>query len=205
MLAARMNDGANFPIDNFIYGICSDGDLMEGVASEACSLAGHLKLGILIFLYDDNLVSLAGHTDVTFTEDRDKRFEAYGWHGQHAPDGNDVEAIDRAIVAAKKDPRPSLISVRTILGFGSPHKANTHEAHGSPLGRTKGRPTSTNLGSPSDPTFLIPDEVRQSWAGRIEEQKKGYEEWQRKFADWQRANPQKAKLWSALADRQVPE
>src|SRR5438046_7831686 len=108
MLAARVNDGGRFPIDNFVYGICSDGDLMEGVASEACSLAGHLKLGNLIFMYDDNLVSLAGHTDVTFTEDRDKRFEAYGWHVQHVADGNDVEAIDRAIRAAQKDQRPSL-------------------------------------------------------------------------------------------------
>ncbi|HZX93871.1 MAG TPA: transketolase, partial [Myxococcales bacterium] len=205
MLAARMNGGGSFPIENFVYGICSDGDLMEGVASEACSLAGHLKLGNLVFLYDDNLVSLAGHTDVTFTEDRDKRFEAYGWHVQHVGDGNDTEAIDKAIRAAKADPRPSLISVRTVLGFGSPHKANTHEAHGSPLGKDEVKATKQNLGWPLEPTFLIPDEVRQSWAGRIEEQKKGYEEWQRKFADWQRANPQKAKLWSALADRQVPE
>ncbi|MGZ6124865.1 MAG: transketolase family protein, partial [Myxococcales bacterium] len=205
MLAARMNGGGNFPVDNFIYGICSDGDLMEGVASEACSLAGHLKLGNLIFLYDDNLVSLAGHTDVTFTEDRDKRFEAYGWHVQHVADGNDVEAIDRAVRAAKADPRPSMISVRTVLGFGSPHKANTHDAHGSPLGKDEVRATKQNLGWPLEPPFLVPDEVRQFWAGRIEEQKKGYEGWQRKFADWQRANPEKAKLWSALADKQMPD
>ncbi|HYS10966.1 MAG TPA: transketolase [Myxococcales bacterium] len=205
MLAARMNDGGRFPIDNFVYGICSDGDLMEGVASEACSLAGHLKLGNLIFLYDDNLVSLAGHTDVTFTEDRDKRFEAYGWHVQHVADGNDTEAIDRAIRAAKADPRPSMISVRTVLGYGAPHKANTHEAHGSPLGKDEVRATKQNLGWPLEPPFLIPDEVRQFWAGRVEELKKGYEDWQRKFGDWQRANPQKAKLWSALAEKQVPD
>ena len=205
MLAARMNGGTSFPIDNFVYGICSDGDLMEGVASEACSLAGHLKLGNLIFFYDDNLVSLAGHTDVTFTEDRDKRFEAYGWHVQHVSDGNDVEGIDRALRAAKADPRPSLISVRTVLGYGSPHKANSHEAHGSPLGKEEVKATKQNLGWPLEPTFLVPDEVRQFWAGRIEEQKKGYEDWQRRFADWQRANPQKAKLWSALADQQFPE
>ncbi|TMA23218.1 MAG: transketolase, partial [Deltaproteobacteria bacterium] len=147
MLAAQT--GA--PIDNFIYGICSDGDLMEGVASEACSLAGHLKLGNLIFFYDDNLVSLAGHTDVTFTEDRNQRFEAYGWHVQRIADGNDVEAIDRAIVEAKRDPRPSLISVRTVLGYGSPHKANTHEAHGSPLGKDETIATKKNLGWPLEP------------------------------------------------------
>jgi len=204
MLAARMNVGGNFPIDNFVYGICSDGDLMEGVASEACSLAGHLKLGNLIFLYDDNLVSLAGHTDVTFTEDRDKRFEAYGWHVQHVADGNDVEAIDRAIRAAQKDPRPSMISVRTVLGYGSPHKANTHDAHGSPLGKDEVKATKENLRWPLEPPFLIPDEVRQFWAGRIEELKKSYEEWQRRFADWQRANPDRAKLWNAMAGRQVP-
>jgi transketolase len=177
---------------------------MEGVASEACSLAGHLKLGNLIFLYDDNLVSLAGHTDVTFTEDRDKRFEAYGWHVQHVADGNDVEAIDRAIRNAKSDPRPSMISVRTVLGYGSPHKAGTHEAHGSPLGKDEVRATKENLGWPLEPTFLVPDDVRQFWAGRIEEVKKVYDGWQQKFAQWQKANPEKAKLWDTLAQRRSP-
>ncbi|MGZ6142088.1 MAG: transketolase [Myxococcales bacterium] len=200
MLAART--GA--PLDNFVYGICSDGDLMEGVASEACSLAGHLKLGNLVFLYDDNLVSLAGHTDVTFTEDRDKRFEAYGWHVQHVKDGNDVEAIDKAIVEAKKDPRPSLISVRTVLGYGSPHKANTHDAHGSPLGKEETIATKKNLGWPLEPAFLVPDDVRQFWAGRIEEVKRGYDEWQKKFTQWQRDHADKATLWDALVEKRTP-
>ena len=200
MLAAQT--GA--PLDNFIYGICSDGDLMEGVASEACSIAGHLKLGNLIFLYDDNLVSLAAHTDVTFTEDRDQRFEAYGWHVQHVKDGNDVEAIDKAITNAKADPRPSLISVRTVLGYGSPHKANTHDAHGSPLGKDETRATKENLGWPLEPAFLVPDEVRQFWAGRIEEVKKGYEEWHARFSKWQSDNPQKLQLWNALSGRETP-
>jgi transketolase len=205
MLAARVNGGGRFPIDNFVYGICSDGDLMEGVASEACSLAGHLKLGNLIFLYDDNDISLAGPTKVTFTEDRGKRFEAYGWHVQRVEDGNDTEAIDRAIRAAKADPRPSLIDVKTVIGYGSPHKANTHEVHGSPLGKDEAKAAKQNLGWPLEPLFLVPDEVRQFWAGRIEEQKKGYEEWQRRFSEWQRANPQSAKLWSTLADQQLPD
>ena len=200
MLAAQT--GA--PLDNFIYGICSDGDLMEGVASEACSIAGHLKLGNLIFLYDDNLVSLAAHTDVTFTEDRDQRFEAYGWHVQHVKDGNDVEAIDKAITNAKADPRPSLISVRTVLGYGSPHKANTHDAHGSPLGKDETRATKENLGWPLEPAFLVPDEVRQFWAGRIEEVKKGYEEWHARFSKWQSDDPQKLQLWNALSGRETP-
>jgi len=205
MLAARMNGGGKFPIDNFVYGICSDGDLMEGVASEACSVAGHLKLGNLIFLYDDNRVSLAGPTEVTFTEDRGKRFEAYGWHVQKVEDGNDVEAIDRAIRAAKDDPRPSLIQVRTVIGYGSPHKANTFEVHGSPLGKDEAKAAKQQLGWPLEPLFFVPDEVRQFWAGRIEEQKKGYEDWQRRFSEWQRANPQSAKLWSSLADQHLPE
>ena len=201
MLAART--GA--PLDSFVYGICSDGDLMEGVASEAASLAGHWKLGNLVFLYDDNHISLAGHTDICFTEDRDKRFESYGWHVQHVADGNDVEAIDRAIVAAKKDPRPSLISVRTVLGFGSPHKADTHESHGSPLGKDETKATKENLGWPLEPAFLVPDDVRQFWAARIAEVKQGYEAWQKGFVAWQAGAPEKAKLWSRLENRDVPE
>jgi transketolase len=205
MLAARMNGSGKFPIDNFIYGICSDGDLMEGVASEAASLAGHLKLGNMVFIYDDNHVSLAGATDVTFTEDRNKRFEAYGWHVQRVDDGNDVEAIDRAIIAAKADPRPSLISLRTILGYGAPHKGNTFEAHGSPLGKEETKAAKENLGWPLEPTFLVPPEVRQFWAARVEEVKKGYEAWSQQFTEWQRANPDKAKLWEKLTKKELPK
>src|SRR2546430_9281755 len=136
MLAARVGEGL---IDNYVYGICSDGDLMEGVSAEASSLAGHLQLGNLVFLYDDNRVSRAGHTDVTFTEDRLKRYEAYGWHTQKIEDGNDTEAIDRAIRAAKQQKeRPSLIAVRTIIGYGSPHKARTPHGAGSPPGEGAG-------------------------------------------------------------------
>ncbi len=205
MLAARMNGGAQFPIDNFIYGICSDGDLMEGVSGESASLAGHLQLGNIIFLYDDNHVSLAGKTDVTFTENRDQRYQAYGWHVQHVADGNDIDAIDQAIIAAKADLRPSLISVRTVLGFGSPHKENTHDAHGSPLGKDEVKATKQNLGWPIEPAFLVPDDVRAFWAGRIGEVKKGYEQWQQKFGEWKKVNVDRARLWIALANREVPE
>ena len=204
MLATRFNQGSSFPIDNFVYGICSDGDMMEGVCGEACSLAGHLGLGNLIFLYDDNQVSLAGHTDVTFSDDTGKRFEAYGWHTQRVADGNDVDAIDRAVEAAKKDSRPSLIIVRTVLGYGAPHKANTHEAHGSPLGKDEVKAAKQNLGWPLEPTFLVPDEVRRFWAGRVEELKKGYEDWQRRFVEWQRQNPQRATMWSRFSSRETP-
>src|SRR5712671_4281014 len=202
MLAARLGEGV---LDATVYGICSDGDLMEGVASEACSLAGHLGLGNLVFLYDDNHVSLAGHTEVTFSEDRNARFAAYGWHTLRVEDGNDVEAIDRAIATARgvKD-RPSLISVRTILGYGAPTKANTHEAHGSPLGKDEVRRAKENLGWPLEPPFFVPDEVRAFWAGRIEELKKDYEAWQKRFAQWRSGNPDKARVFDQLATRAVP-
>ena len=201
MLAARVGGGL---IDNYVYGICSDGDLMEGVAAEASSIAGHLKLGNLIFLYDDNHVSLAGHTDVTFTEDRLKRYEAYGWHTQQVDDGNDTEAIDRAIRAAKdQKERPSLIAVRTVIGYGSPNKADTHEVHGSPLGKDEVKLTKQKMGWPLEPTFLVPDEVRALWAARVEELKKGYDGWQQKLAQW-RKDPANARLWDVYANREVP-
>ena len=202
MLAARLGEGV---LDTTVYGICSDGDLMEGVASEACSLAGHLGLGNLVFLYDDNHVSLAGHTEITFTEDRLGRFAAYGWHTLRVEDGNDVEAIDRALATARavKD-RPSLISVRTVLGYGAPTKANTHEAHGSPLGKDEVRRAKENLGWPLEPTFLVPDEVRAFWAGRVEELKEDYEAWQKRFAQWRSSNPDKARVFDQHASRAVP-
>src|SRR5438309_6670007 len=201
MLAARVGEGL---IDGYVYGICSDGDLMEGVSAEASSLAGHLRLSNLIFLYDDNRVSLAGHTDVTFTEDRLKRYEAYGWHTQKVEDGNDTEAIDRAIRAAKQQrERPSLIAVRTIIGYGSPNKADTHEAHGSPLGKDEVRLTKQKLGWPQEPAFLVPAEVRALWAGCVEELKKSYDGWQQKLAQW-RKDPAHARLWDQYANREVP-
>jgi transketolase len=202
MLAARVGSDL---IDNYVYGICSDGDLMEGVSGEASSLAGHLGLGNLIFLYDDNLVSLAGHTEVTFTEDRLARYAAYGWHTQQVEDGNDTEAIDRAIRAAQAEKkRPSMIAVRTVLGYGSPNKAGTHEAHGSPLGKDEVKKSKENLGWPLEPSFLVPGEVRALWAARVEELKKGYEGWQKRFAQW-RGDPEKARLWDKFAKREAPQ
>ena len=134
-LAALYNRPGFEIIDHYTYGIVTDGDLMEGVASEAASLAGHLKLGKLIYLYDDNRISIEGSTDIAFTEDRGKRFEAYGWHVQRVGDGRDVEAIDAAIEAAKLDPRPSLIIVPNIIGYGLPTRQGTAKAHGEPPGR----------------------------------------------------------------------
>ncbi|MEP6882564.1 MAG: transketolase, partial [Dokdonella sp.] len=155
-LASRYNCDGHHVIDHHTWAIVSDGDLMEGVASEAASLAGHLKLGKLICLYDDNFVTLAAGTDITFSEDRAKRFDAYGWQTIRVENGNDIEAIDAALVAARADTsRPSLILVRTHIGFGSPEQ-DSFKAHGSPLGVEDVKKTKENLGWPTDPPFLVP-------------------------------------------------
>src|SRR5258708_33116664 len=134
-LAARFNRPGHTIVDHYTYGICGDGDLMEGVSQEAASLAGHLQLGKLVFFYDHNRISLAGATDLTFTEDVGKRFDAYGWHVRHVENGNDTQDIARAIEESKQETRrPSLIIVRTHIGYGSPAKQDSFEAHGSPLG-----------------------------------------------------------------------
>jgi transketolase len=160
-LAARYNrDGFNV-IDHFTYAIVSDGDLMEGVAGEAASLAGHLQLGKLIYLYDDNHVTLSASTDMTFTEDQSRRFESYGWHTQTLDDGNDLAAIALALDAARAETRrPSLILVRTHIGYGSPDKQDSFEAHGSPLGVEELRLTKRKLGWPEEAMFYIPETAR---------------------------------------------
>ena len=161
-LAAHFNrDG--FPVvDHFTYGIVSDGDLMEGISHEAASLAGHLGLGKLIYFYDDNKITIDGRTDLAFTEDVGQRFEAYGWQVQHVSDGNDLEALDAALRAAQADAdRPSLIAVRTIIGFGSPNKQDTAKAHGSPLGPDEVALTKAALGWPAEPTFHVPGDVAE--------------------------------------------
>ena len=158
-LAATFNKPGHEIFDTYIYAIVTDGDLMEGVASEAASLAGHLSLGRLIYLYDDNHISIDGSTDLAFTEDRAKRFEAYGWHVQRVDDGNDVEAIDTAIKAAKTDPRPSIIMCRTTIGFGAPNRQGTSKAHGEPLGDEELNAAKENLGWEKEPRFFIPEDV----------------------------------------------
>ena len=157
-LASRYNRPGFEVIDHATYAIVSDGDLMEGVAAEAASLAGHLRLGKLTCLYDNNYVSLAAGTDITLSEDRAGRFDAYGWHTVSVDDGNDLAAIDGALQAARAETtRPSLILVRTHLGYGSPNKQDSFEAHGSPLGVDEVRLTKQNLGWPTEPPFLIPE------------------------------------------------
>ena len=189
-LAARYNRPGHTIIDHTTYVIASDGDLMEGVASEACSLAGHLCLGKLIVLYDDNKISLAGSTSITFTEDVGGRFEAYGWQVQHVNDGNDVEAVSAAIAAARADAtRPSLICVRTIIGYGSPHKQDTFEAHGSPLGPDEVINAKKNLGWPTEPPFLIPAEVLENFRQDLKQGQVWQNEWEAAFAKYAEAYP----------------
>ena len=189
-LAARYNRPGFEVVSHFTYGIVSDGDLMEGVASEAASLAGHLKLGKLIYLYDNNHISLAASTDLTFTEDCAKRFEAYGWHTQAVEDGNDLEALDRALRAARTETaRPSLILVRTHIGFGSPGKQDTFEAHGAPLGEEEVKLTKQKLGWPAEPPFFIPDEALAHFRESMTKGQRAEAEWKERFSAYVRKFP----------------
>ncbi len=204
-LAKLYNRPEHEIIDHYVYAIVTDGDLMEGVAAEAASLAGHLRLGKLIYLYDDNKISIEGSTDITFTEDRGKRFEAYGWHVQRVADGLDVEAIDQAVQTAKLDPRPSLIMVPNIIGYGLPTRAGTAQAHGEPPGDKELDGAKEKLGWPVQPRFYVPDEVlaffRQAVAQGTEQEKA----WQRRFEAYRSEYPDlAAELERRLAGR-LPE
>lgn len=177
-------------IDHYTYVIASDGDLMEGVASEACSLAGHLGLGKLIVLYDDNRISLAGSTSITYTEDAGKRFEAYGWQVQTVSDGNDVDALTAALTAARSETaRPSLIRVHTIIGYGAPHKQNTFEAHGSPLGPDEVINAKKNLGWPTEPAFFVPGEALEQFREALTRGAQWESDWGAAFAGYAAAHP----------------
>ncbi|MCE5259269.1 MAG: transketolase [Chloroflexi bacterium] len=205
MSAARYNTAEHTIVDHYIYGIVSDGDLMEGVASEAASLAGHLKLGNIIYFYDDNRISIEGSTDLAFTEERGKRFEAYGWQVLYI-DGHDCEAAARAIEAAQQDTeRPSLIIARTHIAMGSPNKVDTAEAHGAPLGAAEVQATKKNLGWPDEPAFYVPDAVRQLFKERVAELKVEYTKWQQTWAAWAKANPELAAQRQASLNKQLPD
>ncbi|MGA9727290.1 MAG: transketolase, partial [Methylocella sp.] len=205
-LAACHNRPGVEIVNHFTYGIVSDGDLMEGVASEAASLAGHLKLGKLIYLYDDNHVTLSAGTDLTFTEDRARRFEAYGWHIQPVADGNDLAAIDGALRAARGETeRPSLILVRTHIGYGSPHKQDSFESHGSPLGAGEVRLTKEKLGWPIEPPFYIPERAREHFRTAVERGKSAETEWRVKFSAYARAFPDLAKVFQQVTRGELPD
>jgi len=204
-LAATFNLPGFELIDSYIYGIVTDGDLMEGVSSEVASLAGHLSLGRLIYLYDNNHISIDGSTDLAFTEDRAARFEAYNWHVQNLEDGNDVEAVDKAIQAAKEDPRPSLILCRTTIGFGAPNKQGTAKAHGEPLGEEELKLTKENLGWPVEPKFYIPDDALAHFREAIERGRKAEAEWKDKFAAYQRLHRTKGTELKRRLDGKLPD
>jgi transketolase len=193
-LAARYNRPGFEIVDHFTYGIVSDGDLMEGVAAEAASIAGHLKLGKLIYLYDNNHISLAASTDLTFTEDCAKRFDAYGWHTQNVEDGNDLQAIDQALRAARNETaRPSLILMRTHIGYGSPGKQDTFETHGSPLGAEEVKRTKQKLGWPAEPPFFVPQEALTCFRESVGKGEKSEAEWNRKFSAYAQKFPDLAR------------
>ena len=204
-LAAHFNTPEHTVVDHYTYAIVSDGDLMEGVAAEAASLAGHLKLGKLIYLYDDNQISLDGPTAMAFTEDVAKRFEAYGWQVLRVSDGNDLSAIEAAIRAAQADlEHPSLIMVRTVIGYGSPNKAGTAEVHGAPLGEEEVRLTKQNLGWPTEPPFLVPDDVLAHFRQAVERGQAAQAAWQRTFEAWKVAQPALADEWAQMMSDTLP-
>jgi transketolase len=204
-LASIFNRPGHNLFDYYIYAIVSDGDLMEGVASEAASLAGHLKLGRLIYLYDDNKISIDGSTSFAFTEDRARRFEAYNWHVQTVTEGNDLAAIENAIKAAQRDPRPSIICVKTIIGYGSPNKAGTAKVHGEPLGVEEVKLTKENLGWPYAEPFTVPEESLNNFRQSIERGAKFENQWNDKFEAYAREYPEYARQWRDWYSGNLPE
>ncbi len=195
-----------FPIvDHYIYAIVSDGDLMEGISHEAASLAGHLGLGRLIYLYDDNRISIDGPTDLAFTEDVAQRFIAYGWHVERV-DGHDREAIAQAIEAARQETeRPSLIMARTHIAYGSPHKQDTAEAHGAPLGEEEVRLTKERLGLPPDETFWVPEDVYAHMRQAVTRGERWEQEWRDLFERYRQAYPDLAQEFERALRGELPE
>jgi transketolase len=206
LLAATFNRPGFELVGHYSYGLLGDGCLMEGVAAEAASLAGHLALGKLIYLYDDNHVTIEGSTSLAFTEDVGARFEAYGWQVLTVADGNDLGAIDRALAAARAETKkPSLIKVRTTIGYGSPHKAGTAECHGAPLGAEEVRLTKEALGWPADSSFLVPQAVTELYGEVAAAGKNAHAEWAALFADYREAYPELAKQWDEAIAGSLPD
>jgi transketolase len=203
-LAERFNRPGFPVVDHYIYAIVSDGDLMEGLSHEAASLAGHLGLGKLVYLYDDNHISIDGPTTLAFTEDVLARFGAYGWHVQRL-DGHDPAAVDAAIAEARdEDQRPSIVACRTHIGFGSPHMQDTAEVHGSPLGEEELRLTKENLGWPQEPRFYIPDEVLSVFRLASEEGAERENAWCDLLTDYREAHPELAAEFERVMSGELP-
>jgi transketolase len=195
-----------FPVvDHYTYALVSDGDVMEGVSHEAASLAGHLGLGKLIYLYDDNDISIEGNTDITFTEDVGARFEAYRWHVQHVEDANDLDAVAEAIRAAREEPgRPSLIIVRSHIGYGSP-KEDQASAHGEPLGQEATLATKEKLGWPAEPAFHVPPEAGAHFANALERGRQSEAAWRDVMSAYREQHPELAGRFQAWIEGRLPE
>ena len=204
-LAAVYNHENHTPVDHTTYVLCGDGDLMEGISHESSSLAGTLQLGKLIVLYDDNLISLDGPTELSYTENVTERFEAYHWHVQMVHDGNDLVAIEKAIRNAQAETtRPSLIRVRTVIGYGSP-KAGTNKVHGEALGPEATKATKKNLGFPEDKSFYVPEEAAKNWLQAKDKGAKAQAAWNAKFAEYEKAYPELAAQYSRTASMKMAE
>ncbi len=206
MTAARFNDGKNQLFGNhFIYAIVSDGDLMEGISHEAASIAGHLKLGNIIYFYDDNHITIEGNTSITFSEDIQKRFESYGWQVLKADAYNHDEIRNAIKKAQQETEKPTIIITKSHIGFGSPNKVDAADVHGSPLGAEELLETKKNLGWPTDREFFVPDEVKKLFEERKAELKKEYDSWQKNFEEWKKNNPDKAEEFNKYITNWLPE
>jgi len=204
-LAALFNRPGHTVIDHYTYFVASDGDLMEGISHEACSLAGHLRLGKLIGFYDDNRITIDGATDLTLSDDAAQRFAAYGWHVQRVADANDLDALDGAIAAAQRErTRPSLVILRSHIGWGSPHKQDTADAHGAPLGVEEVRATKENLGWPSDEPFFVPPDALAQWRTAGPRGAAIEAAWQERFAAYRAAHPALAAEWERRMGGELP-
>jgi len=206
-LAAVYNRPGHELIDHYTYAICSDGDLMEGASNEAASLAGHLGLGKLIYVYDDNHISIEGQTELAYTDDAQRRFEGYHWHVQNLGEAaNDIDRLEQAIRAAQavKD-RPSLIIVRSHIGYGAPHRQDTKEAHGEPLGEEEVKLTKRNYGWPEDEKFLVPDEVRAHMRQAIDRGRQREDEWNETYEAYRKAFPGVAKQFDLARHNELPD
>ena len=206
MLAARFNTGEHELIDHHTYVIASDGDIQEGVGSEACSLAGHLGLGRLIVFFDNNHIQLSGPTERAFGEDVGKRFEAYGWHVQDVGEDLSVETLERATEEAKAvEDRPSLVIVRSHIGYGAPNKQDTYQAHGSPLGEDEVRATKEVYGWPADKTFYVPDEAREPFKEAAERGRKLVDDWEQRLSAFRDADADAAAELDLIMQGKLPD
>jgi transketolase len=205
-LASKYNRPGYEIVNHYTYAIVTDGDLMEGVAAEAASLAGQLKLGKIIYLYDDNQICLAGTTSLSFSEDREERFKSYGWHTVVVEDGNNLNSIQAAIQGAKSvQDQPSIILVRTHIGFGSPNKQDSCESHGAPLGVEEVKLTKQNLGWPEEPSFYVPDEALEVFRNAVEYGREAEMRWSALFADYSQTYPDLAQEFRQLLSGELPK